>query len=91
MTPKAQPPSNLPNWISGKVTINAAAVVVALGVSLGMVTPKAIDFLDARYANKVATEQFQKDVLAELKEIKRLLAYADSVRKCDKGRKELCP
>jgi hypothetical protein len=88
MTPKAPTPKiPLPNWVSGKVTFNAAAVVLALGLAI----PKAIDFLDSRYANKAATEQFQKEVLTELKEIKLWLARADSGRKCDKGRKEFCP
>jgi hypothetical protein len=86
MTPgRAKPPSNLPNWISGKVTFNAAAVVVALGFAM----PKAIDFLDARYATReerrieITTLRDEiKSLHDRVNDLGRVIAGLDSSDKC---------
>lgn len=87
MTPRAK----RIGWITGKITISAGALAAALIWVAPRVADGGIVILDKRYAQRDTLNEFRGLMLNELHEIHRLLAVADSNRKCDRGRKDFCP
>ncbi len=71
-----------PNWITGKITIKAAALVGALIVA----APKFFDVLDSRYAKKEEITALRE----EIKDLRRMVAGLDSSDKCKRNLVTFC-
>ncbi len=82
MTPRAKT-----NWFRGSVTVSAGALIAAIAWS----SPRVVLALNDTYVRRDSFDLYRRDLAGEIKEIHRLLAVADSSRRCDKGRKEFCP